>query len=74
MSTVVGSFQKYDDDYYAYPYRYIMCDPGYRTQKYFKEKELTYYYSLIEGIDTEAIREFSDYQIDEKKWKNILKV
>ncbi len=48
------------DKYYAYPYRYISYDQGYRKETNFKDKVLADYYSLALGVDSKEIKEFAN--------------
>lgn len=63
-----------EDEFFSYPYRYVKNDSDYRKDKNFKEKTLTYYYSLVLGIDEKEIKKFSDLKnLDLRKFIESLK-
>ena len=48
------------DEYSPCPYRYIKNNSEYRKHSNFKEKTLVFYYSLVLGIDSNEIKNFTD--------------
>ena len=48
------------DEYSPFPYRYIKNNSEYRKHSNFKEKTLVFYYSLVLGIDSNEIKNFTD--------------